>query len=510
MSDQQYTYDEWGQWYGPLPVDQLQAPDRNARRGDMDVLEQSMRELGFYGAVLVRAEDHVVVAGNHRLEQARREGMDRVPCIVMDRDTLEARKIALVDNRSNDRASYDTGVLLAELDALDGDLSGTGWAEDDLADLLATLDADDPSGYGGVGDDLSGGGGGGGGGDSSPGNGALVAKFGAPPYSILDTRQGYWQARKGQWLALGIQSEVGRDQVLKGLAHAGAITANTLESLRAGSAGGGTASIFDATLCELVYRWYLPPGDGHTILDPFAGGSVRGVVAGWLGHTYHGLELRDEQVSANVAQAAAMWQPGYVEGLDGEQRALARLLGECTGPRPQWWAGDSAQLLDEPDLSVPDEVDLVFTCPPYGDLEVYSEDPADLSAMDHAAFRDALAAIMAAACARLREDRFCVVVMGEARDRTGAYYGLVPDTIAACTQAGLAYHGEAVLITPGGTLPVRAGRAFNAGRKLGKSHQNVLVFYNGDPRNVGKVFGPVAGLEDLEDPEDDGDSTGAE
>ena len=35
-----------------------------------------------------------------------------------------------------------------------------------------------------------------------------------PPFSILDTRQGYWQDRKRAWKDLGIESEVGRDDAL--------------------------------------------------------------------------------------------------------------------------------------------------------------------------------------------------------------------------------------------------------------------------------------------------------
>jgi len=64
------------------------------------------------------------------------------------------------------------------------------------------------------------------------------------------------------------------------------------------AAGGGT-SIFDPVLCEVAYRWYAPPGG--RILDPFAGGSVRGVVAAVLGYDYTGIDLRQEQVEANQA-----------------------------------------------------------------------------------------------------------------------------------------------------------------------------------------------------------------
>ena len=54
--------------------------------------------------------------------------------------------------------------------------------------------------------------------------------------------------------------------------------------------------MFDPVLCELVYRWFSAPG--HLVLDPFAGGSVRGIVAAATGRAYAGIDLRDEQVQA--------------------------------------------------------------------------------------------------------------------------------------------------------------------------------------------------------------------
>lgn len=44
--------------------------------------------------------------------------------------------------------------------------------------------------------------------------------------------------------------------------------------------------------------------------------------------------------------------------------------------------------------------------------------------------------------------------------------------------------------TPAGSLPVWAGKQFAAGRKLDKTHQNVLVFYKGDPRMMKQRFPP--------------------
>ena len=56
-------------------------------------------------------------------------------------------------------------------------------------------------------------------------------------------------------------------------------------------------SIFDHVLCEMVYRWFCPPGGA--VLDPFAGGSVRGIIAVKLGRSYTGVDLRAEQTEAN-------------------------------------------------------------------------------------------------------------------------------------------------------------------------------------------------------------------
>lgn len=221
-------------------------------------------------------------------------------------------------------------------------------------------------------------------------------------------------------------------------------------------------SIFDPVLCELAYRWFSPAGG--VVLDPFAGGSVRGIVASVLGRRYVGVDLRAEQVEANREQAAE----------------ICDLL-------PEWHVGDSAEVI--PGLDV--EADLVFSCPPYADLEVYSDDPRDLSTMDYPSFVEAYRRIIAAACSKLKPNAFAVFVVGEVRDRRGNYLGFVPDTIAAFRDAGLAYYNEAILVTAAGSLPIRAGRQFETTRKIGKTHQNVLVFTKGDPKKATAAIGPV-------------------
>ena len=230
------------------------------------------------------------------------------------------------------------------------------------------------------------------------------------------------------------------------------------------AASSSGTSIFDPVLCELAYRWFSPPGG--LVLDPFAGGSVRGIVAAKCGREYVGFDLRPEQLAANRVQAD-------------------RICGD--GIAPAWHCGDSAAVIPALDA----EADFVFSCPPYGDLEVYSDDPLDLSTMSRAGFLAAYRVIIAAAVAKLKPDRFACFVVGDYRDKKGFYCNFVGETVAAFEAAGARLYNEAILITAAGSLPIRAGKQFASTRKLGKTHQNVLVFCKGDPKRATTACGPV-------------------
>ena len=234
--------------------------------------------------------------------------------------------------------------------------------------------------------------------------------------------------------------------------------------------GSGT-SIFDPVLCEIAYRWFCPPGG--SILDPFAGGSVRGIVAGVLGNAYTGVDLRAEQIAANEAQADAIE----------------------TQVRPRWILGNSEEIA----ALAPGAYDLVFSCPPYYDLEVYSDDPDDLSAAStYADFLKAYRGIVGQCVDMLADNRFAVFVVGDLRDKKGFYRNFVSDTIAAFQDAGALLYNEAILITAAGSLPIRVGKQFSASRKLGKTHQNVLVFVKGDGKRAAGACGPVV-VEEMHD-----------
>lgn len=819
-------------------LDELMPDERNARTHDetqTDQLEASMRRFGWTVPMLIDVErGNLIVAGHGRRlaalriaaagEQIKLPGGRLLPigfvpgidCSGWTED--ERRAYALADNQLALQAGWDADLLKAELAAIEAagiDLADLGFDADALAALEAAA-IDEAEGRGR--------------GTANPGK--MAAEFMIPPFSVLSAREGWWQERKRQWLALGIKSEVGRGgnligrslhemvalalstkaktggtgatyqgakdfidkRRLAGMADAdilveaqggtgrtfakdvltsraeirgdestqyerarppglGGVTMQSLSShpryyeqktaaeerlgrkltpeeferdhwvMPDSELNSGT-SIFDPVLCEIAYRWWSAPG--QLVLDPFAGGSVRGIVAAALGRQYVGVDLRPEQVAANRTQWPEIkGQLADAEGQDPaavppltetefhgirvvrddlvtggtKRRALERVLAglessefiyatpaygfaqialaaacrslgkrativvagrkvrhprtqlaadlgaeivevekggyltvvqkrakdlaaergaylvpfgmddpifvdaiaqialelpgpvptevwtvagsgvltralqkawpgasfhavqigkdpeigtaklwkapekfedpardpppfpSCDnydakawrfimehaqpgalfwnvgadaaaleqGPEPIWHEGDSRTKIAELGLAA----DFVFSCPPYGDLEVYSDDPADLSTLDADEFDKTYAEIIGQAVASLKPDRFACFVVGDYRDKRGLYRNFVSKTIAAFEAAGARLYNEAILVTSAGSLAIRAGKQFRSTRKLGKTHQNVLVFVKGDPRRATEALGPVDVTEALRSAEDD-------
>lgn len=136
----------------------------------------------------------------------------------------------------------------------------------------------------------------------------------------------------------------------------------------------------------------------------------------------------------------------------------------------------------------PGTVDLLFSCPPYHDMERYSEDPADLSTLSYPKFIDKLAAIIRAGAAALRADRFAVYIVGDMRASAGGYRRFPDHVKDAFDAAGMRLWNHGILVTQGGSAAVRAARPMAAHRYLTKVHQDVLVFWKGDKAAIRGVF----------------------
>lgn len=151
----------------PVSLEDLEPFPGNARRGNVDLILGSLRANGQYKPLTVRrhGETLTILAGNHTfLALLRHEEDDRAGCadwelsndrpcqlcIAVDRDDptalahliecddATATRINLVDNKAADEGGYDEEALAALLTALNDDVVGTGFTDNDLAQLLDT------------------------------------------------------------------------------------------------------------------------------------------------------------------------------------------------------------------------------------------------------------------------------------------------------------------------------------------------------------------------------------
>lgn len=395
---------------------------------------------GFRTPLTVQKGTNLIVTGHGRLMAAKQLGMADVPVSYQEFDSDEQIYAHIVADNAIGKDTWAT-LDLSQINTdiiefgpeLDIDMLGL---KDFTIEPLDSISDEDMSGN-------------------------MITKFGIPPFSVFDTRQGYWQERVKTWKEFGIQSELGRE------VNTLAKTESILSSINSGT------SVFDPCLTEICYKWFSP--GGGIILDPFAGGSVRGIVAGLTGRQYIGNDLRKEQIVENIKQADSIC-------------ADAEFM-------PVWHCGDS---LDIDKICKDVEADFIFSCPPYADLEVYSEDERDISNMSYDEFKSVYFDIIKKSCSLLKENSFACFVVGEVRDKKGNYYNFVGDTIDAFKKAGLEYYNEIVLVNSAGTLPLRAGKFLKASRKIGKMHQNVLVFVKGDAKEATAKLGEIV-IDNIED-----------
>jgi DNA modification methylase len=128
-----------------VAIDDLRPDPANPRRisdAQVEALTRSIKEYGFVQPVLARSEDKAVIGGHQRLIAARRLGYKTVPVTFLDITLEQARLLNLGLNKiSGDWDQELQARLIADLKPVDEiDLSLSGFADDEVAKLLRTLE----------------------------------------------------------------------------------------------------------------------------------------------------------------------------------------------------------------------------------------------------------------------------------------------------------------------------------------------------------------------------------
>jgi hypothetical protein len=364
---------------------------------------------------------------------AKRLGLAQVPVIALDHlNEAQRRKLIIADNQLALNAGWDMDLLATEIAALTEmgeDLDVLGFNDEFLDEVLKT-----PIG-------------GGAGNNAARKLGSLTDRFGVPPFSILEVRKGYWQDRKRLWKAL--------------IGEHGETRKGTLFAENTFIAELGTVSILDPVLCEVLLSWFgMPTGITPKCFDPFAGDTSFGFVAATKGCEFTGIELRPEQVAINQDR--------------------------CEGMAAKYICDDGKNVAQHIE---PNSQDFLFSCPPYYDLEIYSDRPDDASNQPtYADFFKILDKAFSDACKCLKENRFAAIVVSNIRDKkSGHYRNFVDDVIRLFQRNGLAFYNDIILMDALGSAPRRAAHNM-AFRKVVKVHQNVLVFYKGDVSKIKELY----------------------
>jgi hypothetical protein len=122
-----------------VAVINLKPYPNNPRKGNVDLIAESLEAYGQYKPITVNKRTGEILAGNHTYEAAKKLGWTEIAVNYVDVDNLTAAKIVAIDNRASDQGTYDTEMLLKLLDEMP-DLKATGYGQEDYDDLLALLD----------------------------------------------------------------------------------------------------------------------------------------------------------------------------------------------------------------------------------------------------------------------------------------------------------------------------------------------------------------------------------
>jgi len=220
----------------------------------------------------------------------------------------------------------------------------------------------------------------------------------------------------------------------------------------------GSFSVFPVPLAEWIFLRYGPHESG-CVLDAFSGGPPRALAASIMGYEYVGFEIRQEQINENLQTLGNL-------GIDRSR--VTYVCGDgthCDGYNHRCF-------------------DFALTCPPYHDLEKYSELPTDLSNLgSYDDFNQAMFTCAQTHRRLMKPGSFVCLVVGNFRYKKGPKKGELidfrGDTVNNFRDAGFQFWQDIVLSKNFASAAVRSSVAWS-GKKLVPRHEYLLVFRTPD------------------------------
>jgi hypothetical protein len=274
-------------------------------------------------------------------------------------------------------------------------------------------------------------------------------------YDVLNPK---YATREGCW-----QGESGFSNVV--------LSTRTIENgeiiHKTGRSHNSNASVLDPVACEVILRFFMPK-DGTRVYNPFGGGVQFGFIAGYYGYAYIASEIRQNQCDANN-----------------------KICQDFSGVK--WIKSDSSTY--EPEGMF----DLIFTCPPYYKVEKYTDydgnpPEGEINTLGtYENFRDTLFEGYRIAIDHLNDNCFFVVMVGDSRDKNGAYYGCEAETELFFKENGLSIYNKITYLECEFTRLAQAKKTLNY-RKFPKREQKIIVAYKGNISKIKDLYQPVGRL----------------
>ena len=220
-------------------------------------------------------------------------------------------------------------------------------------------------------------------------------------------------------------------------------TLNSNRSDRRHGVNNGKCSIFNPQLAQMILAAYAPMNG--RIYDPFGGGGTRGYIATKMGYDYTGVEIREEEYN----------------------RVLAQMK--------EWNLNFKFILADSVKYKPNESFDFIYTCPPYYDLEVYSDMKEDLSnAPSYGEYLNMLQKVLENCYDVLKKDGFAVFVVGNFRNKKGELEHLNGDLITKAKEVGFKLWDELIWMGASNVALTRCGK-FEKNRKSVRMHEYIII-----------------------------------